>query len=432
MMQPEVRKMCTNYVVLAFYLVCLVNCVPVPEINVTQRTKLLSINDTFQQQQDGLNCLLDGILVPQATVYCEQKIGCRAIQKTGNCCPDYKCDCEKDGKKYSNGEKLVDTSNPCEVCYCQGGNIICSSVTCFQRDDCSPKFIPGKCCPDYENCPENTNKTVPVLSTTEPIVSLEIPSENPLGIQIKEITKSEEIRIVDDKQPMEAPSTQSPEQKSTTRDYEEDVSSFGSGNTISILLNEQNENSIIPSSSPLIEPVEIPHLQNFEDEEDDQSNPVNPAYPTINEEDLSIYPREQYEQEHQEPRSSSTDIVKSREKAERTDEPEYLPLGRAPGEPCLIPEFERNTTKSCHSSPQALTSSEEIEEESGSGFDREPTTPKYVNLNIDELYSGSGDIKSSIKDPKNDVDVLKLNEEDNFSASGNTEVEKEKGVAQFI
>lgn len=259
---------------------------------------------------------------------------------------------------------------------------------------------------------------------------LEIPSENPLGIQIKEITKSEEIRIVDDKQHMEVPSTQSPDQRSTTRDYEEDVSSFGSGNTISILLNEQNENSIIPSTSPLIEPVEIPHIQNFEDEEDDQSNPVNPAYPTINEEDLSIYPREQYEQEHQEPRSSSTDIVKS--KAERTDEPEYLPLGRAPGEPCLIPDFERNTTKTCDSSPQALTSSEEIEEESGSGFEREPTTPKYVNLNIDELYSGSGDIRSSIKDPKNDVDVLKLNEEDNFSASGNTEVEKEKGVAQFI
>lgn len=261
---------------------------------------------------------------------------------------------------------------------------------------------------------------------------MEVPSENPLGIQIKEITKSEEIRIVDDKQPMESPSTQSPEQKSTTRDYEEDVSPMGNENTISILLNEQNENLVIPSTSPIIEPIEIPHIQNFEDEEDDQSHPVNPAYPTINEEDLSIYPREQYEQEHQEPRSSSTDMIKS--KAERTDEPEYLPVGRAPGEPCLIPEFERNTTKSCET-PQALTSSEELEEESGSGAerDRELTTPKYVNiLNIDELYSGSGDIKSSIKDPKNDVDVLKLDEEDNFSASGNTEVEKEKGVAQFI
>lgn len=251
---------------------------------------------------------------------------------------------------------------------------------------------------------------------------MDVPSENPLGIQIKEITKSEEIRIVDDKQPAEIPSTQSP----TT---EEDLSSLGNVNTISIL-NDNNENLIVPSTSPLIEPIEIPHIQNFEDEEEDQPAPVNPAYPTINEEDLSIYPREQYEQEHQEPRSSSTDTVKS--SRERTDEPEYIPIGRAPGEPCLIPEWERNSTKSCDS-PQALSSSEELEEESGSGTerDREQTTPKYDHLNIDELYSGSGD-KGSIKDPKNDVDVLKLDEEDNFSASGNTEVEKEKGTVRFV
>lgn len=261
---------------------------------------------------------------------------------------------------------------------------------------------------------ENTNKTLPVLSTTEASAPVEIPSPNHLGIQIKEITKSEEIRIVDEKQ-----STQSPDQKSTTREDEEEGSSFGS----------ENENSIIPSTSP---PLDIQQLQHFEDEDDDQSNPVNPAYPIINEEDLSIYPREQYEQEHQEPRSSSADNVKN--KISKPDEREYLPMGRAPGEPCLIPEFERNTTKSCGSTTVALTSSEEIEEENGSGSDRdrEQTTPKYVNLNIDELYSGSGDTNSSVRDPNNDVDVLKLDEEDNFSASGNTEVEKERGVAQFV
>lgn len=32
----------------------------------------------------------------------------------------FSIDCEKDDKKYSNGEKLVDSSDPCEVCYCQG------------------------------------------------------------------------------------------------------------------------------------------------------------------------------------------------------------------------------------------------------------------------------------------------------------------------
>lgn len=101
-------------------------------------------------------------------------------------------DCEKDGKTYSNGDKLVDPETPCTVCYCQGkclllcymlfwlygheklakfsniffffssficlviiiaGEILCSPVTCFHRDDCSPKYISGVCCPEYDNCP---------------------------------------------------------------------------------------------------------------------------------------------------------------------------------------------------------------------------------------------------------------------------------------
>lgn len=36
-------------------------------------------------------CLKDGFEVPRTGVYCEKKAGCRAIQKTGQCCPDYQC-----------------------------------------------------------------------------------------------------------------------------------------------------------------------------------------------------------------------------------------------------------------------------------------------------------------------------------------------------
>lgn len=34
-------------------------------------------------------------------------------------------DCEKNGKVYGNGEKIIDAENPCRVCYCQGGEITC-------------------------------------------------------------------------------------------------------------------------------------------------------------------------------------------------------------------------------------------------------------------------------------------------------------------
>lgn len=36
-------------------------------------------------------CLKDGIEVDKSTVQCDIKTGCRLIQKTGECCPEYQC-----------------------------------------------------------------------------------------------------------------------------------------------------------------------------------------------------------------------------------------------------------------------------------------------------------------------------------------------------
>lgn len=38
-----------------------------------------------------VTCLRDGIEVQKSTVECEVKSGCRLIQKTGQCCPEYQC-----------------------------------------------------------------------------------------------------------------------------------------------------------------------------------------------------------------------------------------------------------------------------------------------------------------------------------------------------
>uniref|UniRef100_A0A1B0G589 VWFC domain-containing protein n=1 Tax=Glossina morsitans morsitans TaxID=37546 RepID=A0A1B0G589_GLOMM len=162
-------------------------------------TSSSSTEITLDQPQG--QCLLDGEYVPETTVFCEKQAGCRAIQKTGYCCPDYKCDCEKDGKTYSNGDKLVDPETPCTVCYCQAGEILCSPVTCFHRDDCSPKYITGVCCPEYDNCPVVTsesaaNKTFAISSTTAR-PEMQSPAVLNPKITIKEITKPIEIRITD-------------------------------------------------------------------------------------------------------------------------------------------------------------------------------------------------------------------------------------------
>ena len=71
-----------------------------------------------------------------------------------------------------------------------------------------------------------------------------MPSENPLGIQIKEITKSEEIRIIDEKEL--SPVTQGPSDfKSSSTLSPDDFSSSSS-------IPEINGNSIVPSVTPVI------------------------------------------------------------------------------------------------------------------------------------------------------------------------------------
>lgn len=36
-------------------------------------------------------CFQDGIEVQKSSVKCEIKTGCKLIQKTGECCPEYQC-----------------------------------------------------------------------------------------------------------------------------------------------------------------------------------------------------------------------------------------------------------------------------------------------------------------------------------------------------
>ncbi|XP_034472265.1 cell wall protein DAN4 [Drosophila innubila] len=163
-----------------------------------------STESPLEQAQPQGQCLLDGLWVAETTVHCEKQTSCRAIQRTGHCCPDYKCDCEKDGKTYANGYKLVDPDTPCTVCYCKGGEIVCSSVTCFRRDDCMPKYVPGRCCPEYDNCPILDNnpslggETSSGASTTAKPAPIAPPAGFNWNITIKEITKPTEIRITDD------------------------------------------------------------------------------------------------------------------------------------------------------------------------------------------------------------------------------------------
>ncbi|CAH0390826.1 unnamed protein product [Bemisia tabaci] len=101
-------------------------------------------------------------------VHCPVKTGCKIIQLPNQCCPQFQCDCEFNGRNYFNGEQIeAQLDKPCEVCYCKGGDVMCTSVTCYERSDCQAKVVPGQCCPKYENCPPRGVKELGHSDKTE-------------------------------------------------------------------------------------------------------------------------------------------------------------------------------------------------------------------------------------------------------------------------
>ncbi|KAH7956577.1 hypothetical protein HPB52_010677 [Rhipicephalus sanguineus] len=91
---------------------------------------------------------------------CEVKPNCKAVRREGQCCPEYHCGCEQDGKFYKDGEVVPSPQSPCYVCYCQGSSISCSLVACQFRGDCEPRYVDGECCPRYDHCPPTEDPSV--------------------------------------------------------------------------------------------------------------------------------------------------------------------------------------------------------------------------------------------------------------------------------
>lgn len=98
-------------------------------------------------------CVCQPPSVVCSMIKCPVQSGCRIIQRVNQCCPDYKCECEYNGQTYNNGERLDTRDEPCKVCYCKGGEVMCTSISCYHRDDCEPRFVAGQCCPKYDHCP---------------------------------------------------------------------------------------------------------------------------------------------------------------------------------------------------------------------------------------------------------------------------------------
>lgn len=73
-------------------------------------------------------------------------------------------DCEHKGKLYNNGEKINKSDeSACRVCFCNGGEIVCTSIMCYTRNDCQGYYLPGDCCPKYDNCSSIPIGTIKII-----------------------------------------------------------------------------------------------------------------------------------------------------------------------------------------------------------------------------------------------------------------------------
>ncbi|XP_056138469.1 kielin/chordin-like protein [Lampris incognitus] len=92
----------------------------------------------------------------EGSVRCERKhcppSNCRyPVQR--QCC--MACDgCMYDGQEYPDGYEFVSGQDPCGICTCYGGDVVCTKLPCYE--DCShPYTPPGQCCGECNRCSYN-------------------------------------------------------------------------------------------------------------------------------------------------------------------------------------------------------------------------------------------------------------------------------------
>ncbi|XP_036068311.1 kielin/chordin-like protein isoform X3 [Oryzias melastigma] len=89
----------------------------------------------------------------EGSVQCERKrcppLNCQNPVQ-GECCMS--CEgCTFQGREYLDGTEFNNDNDPCGVCYCYGGNVVCSRLRC--NSDCThPYKPPGQCCGECQRC----------------------------------------------------------------------------------------------------------------------------------------------------------------------------------------------------------------------------------------------------------------------------------------
>ncbi|KAM6437201.1 kielin/chordin-like protein [Liasis olivaceus] len=93
----------------------------------------------------------------EGSVVCKLK-SCPPVECTfpvpGPCCKS--CEgCEYLSERYLNGQDFPDPQDACGLCSCLGGSVTCTKRPCFQAPCSHPRRTPGQCCPVCHDCALN-------------------------------------------------------------------------------------------------------------------------------------------------------------------------------------------------------------------------------------------------------------------------------------
>ncbi|XP_069669191.1 dentin sialophosphoprotein [Periplaneta americana] len=272
---------------------------------------LYNEGDPIPSQSPCQRCLCEPPEIKCEDVKCEVKPGCKVIQHANQCCPEYKCECDKNGTTYQNGERLDDPTSPCRACYCQSGEIVCRVLECYRREDCKPRDVPGKCCPKYDHCPpvEPTQMTFYTSTSSETINPSSYDYQNDMADTPNTSDENIQDNSVDTSQKTGDILNNSPVFGSNTvGDYSEEESSLKPASTETNNESDDNTEKLYQDSTELhIKSINITETNSEDENEKEESQKDNYEHSeSIDSDVTSTEIKEELQKDSTEPESATT------------------------------------------------------------------------------------------------------------------------------
>ncbi|CAI9718898.1 chordin isoform X2 [Octopus vulgaris] len=104
------------------------------------------------------NCTCKSDFIDCQPVLCPEVSCLFPATATGECCPSCKVGCNYDENFHALNSSFTPSTDPCQTCSCQKGNVFCEEKVCTSLDSChTPVVLANECCPTCMDCGQHPN-----------------------------------------------------------------------------------------------------------------------------------------------------------------------------------------------------------------------------------------------------------------------------------